>query len=225
MATIHPLPDSHEDEVGLTLRQRRVLEVIRESVETRGYPPSVREIGESVGLNSPSSVAHQLKVLEGKGYLRRDPNRPRAMEVLDPYGHARDVDPTDSGDSMPDAVLVPMVGQIAAGGPILAEQVVETVFPLPRELVGDGDLFLLRVKGDSMIDAAICDGDYVVIKAGQTADNGAIVAALLEDEATVKTLKQRDGHTWLMPHNPAYEPINGDSAVIMGTVVAVLRRV
>jgi len=225
MATIHSLPDSHEDEVGLTLRQRRVLEVIRESVETRGYPPSVREIGESVGLNSPSSVAHQLKVLEGKGYLRRDPNRPRAMEVLDPYGHGRDVDPTDSGDSIPDAVLVPMVGQIAAGGPILAEQVVETVFPLPRELVGDGDLFLLKVKGDSMIDAAICDGDYVVIKAGQTADSGAIVAALLEDEATVKTLKQRDGHTWLMPHNPAYEPINGDSAVIMGTVVAVLRRV
>lgn len=225
MATIHPLPDSPEDEVGLTLRQRRVLEVIRESVEARGYPPSVREIGESVGLNSPSSVAHQLKVLEAKGYLRRDPNRPRAMEVLDPYGHARDVDPTDIGDSAPEAVLVPMLGQIAAGGPILADQVVETVFPLPRELVGDGDLFLLKVKGDSMIDAAICDGDYVVIKAGQSADNGAIVAALLEDEATVKTLKQRDGHTWLMPHNPAYEPINGDSAVIMGTVVAVLRRV
>lgn len=223
MATIHPLPDSSEDHVGLTLRQRRVLEVIRESVESRGYPPSVREIGESVGLNSPSSVAHQLKVLEAKGYLRRDPNRPRAMEVLDPYGHA--VDPTDSGDARPDAVFVPVVGHIAAGGPILAEQVVETVFPLPRELVGDGDLFLLRVKGDSMIDAAICDGDYVVIRAGQTAENGAIVAALLEDEATVKTLKQRDGHTWLMPHNPAYEPIDGDRAVIMGTVVAVLRRV
>ncbi len=121
--------------------------------------------------------------------------------------------------------MVPLVGQIAAGGPILAEQVVETVFPLPRELVGDGDLFLLRVKGDSMVDAAICDGDFVVVRAGRAAENGAIVAALLEDEATVKTLKQRDGHTWLMPHNPAYEPIDGDSAVIMGTVVAVLRRV
>lgn len=223
MATIHSLPDTPEDGAGLTRRQRRVLEVIRESVENRGYPPSVREIGDAVGLNSPSSVAHQLKVLEAKGFLRRDPNRPRAMEVLDPSAHA--LDPTDSGDAAPDAVLVPMVGQIAAGGPILADQVVESVFPLPRELVGDGDLFLLRVKGDSMIDAAICDGDYVVIRAGQAADNGAIVAALLEDEATVKTLKRRDGHTWLMPHNPAFEPINGDDAVVMGTVVAVLRRV
>jgi repressor LexA len=223
MATIHELPDTPEDASGLTRRQHRVLEVIRHSVESRGYPPSVREIGEAVGLNSPSSVAHQLKVLEAKGYLRRDPNRPRAMEVLDPEGLG--FDPTDSGDAMPSAVMVPLVGQIAAGGPILAEQAVESVFPLPRELVGDGDLFLLRVKGESMIDAAICDGDYVVVRAGQSADNGAIVAALLEDEATVKTLRRRDGHTWLMPHNPAFEPIDGDRAVIMGTVVAVLRRV
>ncbi len=223
MATIHTLPDSAEDAVGLTTRQRRVLEVIRESVDIRGYPPSVREIGEAVGLNSPSSVAHQLKTLEGKGYLRRDPNRPRAMEVLDPSSVA--MDPTESAEAIPPAVMVPLVGQIAAGGPILADQVVETVFPLPRELVGDGELFLLKVKGDSMIDAAICDGDYVVVRAGRTADSGQIVAALLEDEATVKTLKRRDGHTWLMPHNPAYEPINGDQAVVMGTVVAVLRRV
>jgi repressor LexA len=223
MATIHELPDSPEDAHGLTKRQRRVLEVIRHSVESRGYPPSVREIGEAVGLNSPSSVAHQLKVLESKGFLRRDPNRPRAMEVLDPDGLA--VDPGDVGDLSTAAVFVPLVGQIAAGGPILAQEAVETVFPLPRELVGDGDLFLLRVKGDSMIDAAICDADYVVVRAGQAAENGAIVAALLEDEATVKTLRRKDGHTWLMPHNPAYAPIDGDRAVIMGTVVAVLRRV
>jgi repressor LexA len=223
MATIHELPDTPAGSDGLTRRQRRVLEVIRESVERRGYPPSVREIGEAVGLNSPSSVAHQLKVLEAKGFLRRDPNRPRAMEVLDPDAHEHD--PTGLGDAHPTPVMVPVVGQIAAGGPILAEQVVETVFPLPRELVGDGDLFLLRVKGDSMVDAAICDGDYVVVRAGQAADNGTIVAALLEDEATVKTLRRRDGHTWLMPHNPAYDPIDGDHAVIMGTVVAVLRRV
>lgn len=223
MATIHELPDSPEDASGLTRRQRRVLEVIRESVQTRGYPPSVREIGEAVGLNSPSSVAYQLKALEAKGHLRRDPNRPRAMEVLDP--EASGFDATDSGEARPDAVLVPVVGQIAAGGPILAEQAIETVFPLPKELVGDGDLFLLRVKGDSMIEAAICDGDYVVVRAGRAAENGAIVAALLEDEATVKTLRQRDGHTWLVPHNPAYEPIDGDHAVIMGTVVAVLRKV
>ena len=136
-------------------------------------------------------------MLEAKGFLRRDPNRPRAMEVLDPDATGHDV--TGIGDSLPTPVNVPLVGQIAAGGPILAEQAVETVFPLPRELVGDGDLFLLKVKGDSMIDAAICDGDYVVVRAGQTADSGAIVAALLEDEATVKTLRRRDGHTWLMP--------------------------
>jgi repressor LexA len=223
MATIHELPDGAEDQHGLTPRQRRVLDVIRASVEGRGYPPSVREIGEAVGLNSPSSVAHQLKALEAKGFLRRDPNRPRAMEVLDPDGVH--LDPTDLGDHLPRAVHVPLVGRIAAGGPILAEQAVEAVFPLPRELVGDGDLFLLRVSGDSMVDAAICDGDYVVVRAGRAADNGAIVAALLEDEATVKTLRRKDGHTWLMPHNPAYEPIDGDNAVIMGVVVAVLRRV
>jgi len=222
MATIHELPDGSADGSGLTPRQRRVLEVIRTSVETRGYPPSVREIGEAVGLSSPSSVAHQLKVLQGKGFLRRDPNRPRAMEVIDPDAG---IDPTGSGDARPAAVMVPVVGRIAAGGPMLAEQAVEAVFPLPRELVGDGELFLLRVVGDSMIDAAICDGDFVVVRAGQAADNGAIVAALLEDEATVKTLRRRDGHTWLMPHNPAYDPIDGDHAAIMGTVVAVLRRV
>jgi repressor LexA len=145
------------------------------------------------------------------------------MEVLDP--DRVHLDPTDLGEHLPTAVNVPLVGRIAAGGPILAQQVVEAVFPLPRELVGDGDLFLLRVSGDSMVDAAICDGDFVVVRAGRAGDNGAIVAALLEDEATVKTLRRKDGHTWLMPHNPAYEPIDGDNAVIMGVVVAVLRRV
>ena len=223
MATIHELPDSAEDASGLTRRQRRVLDVIRHSVESRGYPPSVREIGEAVGLNSPSSVAHQLRALESKGYLRRDPNRPRAMEVLDPESSG--FDPTDSADASPNAVLVPLVGQIAAGGPILAEQAIESVFPLPRDLVGDGELFLLRVRGDSMVEVAICDGDFVVVRSSPVAENGSIVAALLDDEATVKTLKRRDGHTWLMPHNPAYDPIDGDRAVIMGTVVAVLRKV
>lgn len=220
MATIHELPDTAEDVHGLTRRQRRVLEVIRQSVDSRGYPPSVREIGEAVGLNSPSSVAHQLKVLQAKGYLRRDPNRPRAMEVLDPDS----VDVTDVGEQHPTPVMVPVLGQIAAGGPILAEQSVEAVFPLPRELVGEGELFLLRVRGDSMIDAAICDGDLVVVRSGQTAESGQIVAALLDDEATVKTLKRSDGHVWLMPANSAYDPIDGDGAVIMGTIAAVLRR-
>lgn len=219
-AEVVELPDGSTGADGLTERQRRILVEIRHSVETRGYPPSVREIGEVVGLTSPSSVNYQLKALERKGYLRRDPNRPRAIEVLLPGE-----DETDSGDAAPTPRYVPVVGQIAAGGPILAEQSVEAVFPLPSELVGDGELFLLRVVGESMIDAAICDGDWVVVRRQPDAANGEIVAALIEDEATVKTFKRRDGHIWLLPHNPAFEPINGDMAQILGKVVAVLRKV
>jgi repressor LexA len=229
---VHALPDGPADGDGLTHRQRRVLEVIRDSVERRGYPPSMREIGEAVGLTSPSSVAHQLATLERKGFLRRDPNRPRAIEVILPGEARRDAaaasvgrDETDSGDVRPAPSYVPVVGRIAAGGPILAEQVVEDVFPLPRQLVGDGQLFLLRVSGDSMIEAAICDGDWVVVRQQPVADNGDIVAAMIEGEATVKTFKRRDGHVWLLPHNPAYEPIDGDQATVLGRVVAVLRRV
>lgn len=222
------------EQARLTPRQRLVLETIRSAVEARGYPPSLREIGEAVGLTSPSSVAHQLLSLERKGYLRRDPNRPRAIEVILPGEHASaavrpataeaPVDETDSGDHRPVPSYVPVVGRIAAGGPILAEQAVEEVFPLPRTLVGDGTLFLLKVVGDSMIDAAICDGDWVVVRQQPTAENGDVVAAMLDGEATVKTYKRRDGHVWLMPHNPAYEPIPGDEASIVGRVVAVLRR-
>ena len=134
-------------------------------------------------------------------------------------------DETGIGDSVPPPTYVPMLGRIAAGGPILAEQNLETVFPLPQELVGDGELFMLEVSGESMIDAAICDGDYVVVRREQTAENGEIVAALLDGEATVKTFQRRDGHVWLLPHNPAYEPIPGDEATILGRVVSVLRRV
>jgi repressor LexA len=236
-ARITELPDGPADESGLTPRQRAILAVIRETVETRGYPPSVREIGEGVGLTSPSSVAHQLGTLERMGYLRRDPNRPRALVVADSPEQVAEqqaaaaraalhvVEPLDSDVHRPDTAYVPVVGRIAAGGPILAEQEVEAVFPLPRDLVGDGELFMLKVVGDSMIDAAICDGDWVVVRQQSDADNGDIVAALLDDEATVKTLKRRDGHVWLMPHNPAYAPILGDQATIMGKVVTVLRRV
>jgi repressor LexA len=222
---VRQIPDGPPDRAGLTVRQRKVLEVIRDSVERRGYPPSMREIGEAVGLTSPSSVAHQLTSLERKGYLRRDPNRPRAIEVRDPEPAAAPVDPTDSGDERPAPSYVPLVGRIAAGGPILAEQVVEDVFPLPRQLVGDGQLFLLQVAGDSMIDAAICDGDWVVVRQQPVADNGEIVAAMIDGEATVKTFKRRDGKVWLLPHNPAYEPIDGDEATVLGRVVAVLRRI
>jgi len=157
---VSEIPDGPPDATGLTPRQRRVLEVIKDSVERRGYPPSMREIGEEVGLTSTSSVAHQLATLERKGFLRRDPNRPRAVEVKVP---ATPADVTGEGDERPTPAYVPVVGRIAAGGPILAEQVVEDVFPLPRQLVGDGQLFLLQVKGDSMIDAAIADGDWVVV--------------------------------------------------------------
>jgi repressor LexA len=140
--------------------------------------------------------------------------------------HVVDDHVVDEADvSRPEAAYVPVVGRIAAGGPILAEQEVEAVFPLPRDLVGEGDLFMLKVVGDSMIDAAICDGDWVVVRQQNTADNGDIVAALIDDEATVKTFKRRDGHVWLMPHNPAYAPILGDHATVMGKVVTVLRRV
>ncbi len=222
---VRAIPDGPADASGLTARQRKVLEVIRDSVERRGYPPSMREIGEAVGLTSPSSVAHQLSALERKGFLRRDPNRPRAIEVRSSDTEAPAVDDTGAGDRRPAPYYVPLVGRIAAGGPILAEELVEDVFPLPRQLVGEGALFLLEVRGDSMVEAAICDGDWVVVRQQPVADNGDIVAAMIEGEATVKTFKRRDGHVWLLPHNTAYEPIAGDEATILGRVVAVLRRV
>ena len=217
------LPDGPPGATGLTPRQQRVLTVIRDSIERRGYPPSMREIGERVGLTSSSSVAHQLRVLEQKGFLKRDPNRPRALSVYDPDETAA-VDETGVGDAMPTATYVPMVGRIAAGGPILAEERVEEIMPLPKSLVGDGTLFLLEVSGDSMIDAAICNGDYVVIRQQPSAENGEVVAAMLDGEATVKTFQRRDGKVWLLPHNDAYEPIDGTHATILGKVTAVLRR-
>ncbi|MGH3321259.1 MAG: transcriptional repressor LexA [Streptosporangiaceae bacterium] len=220
--------DGPHDASGLTPRQRGVLEVIRDSVERRGYPPSMREIGEAVGLTSTSSVSHQLAALQRKGYLRRDPNRPRAVEVRMPGEAAVSAEPPDetgSGDARPAAAYVPLVGRIAAGGPILAEEAIEDVFPLPKQLVGEGSLFLLSVVGDSMIDAAIADGDWVVVRQQPVAESGDIVAAMIEGEATVKTFKPRDGKVWLVPHNPAYDAIPGEEATILGKVVAVLRRV
>jgi repressor LexA len=230
-ASVRSFPDRAPDGDGLTQRQRRVLEVIRDSIDRRGYPPSVREIGEAVGLSSASSVAHQLSVLQKKGWLRRDPNRPRALDVRLPEDspHAlpalSDLAGAAPDGSAPAPTYVPLVGRIAAGGPVLAEQAVEDVFPLPRELVGEGTLFMLKVVGDSMVEAAICDGDWVVVRQQPTAENGEIVAAMIDGEATVKTYKRRDGHVWLLPHNPAYEPIPGDDATVLGRVVSVLRRV
>ncbi|GAA1847047.1 transcriptional repressor LexA [Agromyces salentinus] len=210
----------------LSAKQIAILEAIQRSVAGRGYPPSMREIGDAVGLSSLSSVTHQLNQLELAGYLRRDPNRPRALEVLIelPGTESRTAsvgEPTPVGD----AAMVPLVGRIAAGIPITAEQQVDEVFPLPRQLVGKGELFMLKVVGDSMIDAAICDGDWVVVRSQRTAENGEIVAAMLDGEATVKVFRQRDGHTWLLPRNSAFEPILGDAADVLGKIVAVLRSV
>ncbi|NMH95869.1 transcriptional repressor LexA [Pseudonocardia acidicola] len=237
---VRAFPDPPADPVGLTPRQRKVLEVIRDWVERFGYPPSVREIGDAVGLTSTSSVHHQLRTLERKGYLRRDPNRTRAVDVRGPdEGPAAqeqdavpgriavevaDAESGATGSDRPSPAFVPLLGNIAAGGPILAEQAVESVFPLPREIVGEGTLFLLNVRGDSMVDAAIRDGDWVVVRQQPVAENGEIVAAMIDGEATVKTFKRRDGHVWLMPANPAYDPIPGDEASVLGRVVAVLRR-
>jgi repressor LexA len=206
----------------LSEKQQAILEVIQRSKATRGYPPSMREIGDAVGLSSLSSVTHQLNQLELSGYLRRDPNRPRALEVLIDLPSTEGA---DYGPSVGDAAMVPLVGRIAAGVPITAEQQVEEVFPLPRQLVGKGQLFMLKVVGESMIDAAICDGDWVVVREQENAENGEIVAAMLDDEATVKVFRQRDGHTWLLPRNSAFEPILGDDAQVLGKVVAVLRSV
>jgi repressor LexA len=232
-------PDKPDPDHVLTWRQRKVLQVIRDSVQKRGYPPSMREIGEAVGLTSTSSVSYQLSTLQRKGYLHRDVGRPRTVEVRLPGHPAIRPDQSTSSSSADvaelsadgldiasqEATYVPLVGRIAAGVPITAEQQVEDIFPLPRQLVGEGSLFMLRVAGDSMINAAIADGDWVVIRQQEDAENGEIVAAMIDGEATVKTLKQSDGHAWLMPHNPAFTPILGDEAAILGKVVAVLRRV
>ena len=211
----------------LSPTQMAILEVIQAAIAQNGYPPSMREIGDAVGLKSLSSVTHQLGQLELSGYLRRDPGKTRAMEVLiDLPGTGSGAEnPADVTTPVGDAALVPLVGRIAAGVPITADQQVEEIFPLPRQLVGKGDLFMLKVSGESMIDAAICDGDWVVVRSQHDAENGEIVAAMLDGEATVKVLRRRDGHTWLLPRNTAFEPILGDEAVVLGKVVAVLRAV
>jgi repressor LexA len=231
--SLRELPDGPVDEMtGLTQRQQMVLIFLREEIAKRGYPPSMREIGAAVGLASTSSVSHQLRVLEQLGYVKRDPNRPRALEIFLPEVlQARlklrheESDVTGIGDERPEATYVPVLGRIAAGGPILADERVEEIMPMPRSLVGDGTLFMLEVRGDSMIDAAVCDGDYVVIRQQPIAENGEMVAALLDNEATVKTFQRKDGQVWLLPHNEAYSPIDGTHAQILGKVVAVMRRV
>lgn len=221
----------------LTKRQLEVLRTLYRLSRELSYPPSVRELAEEMGLSSPSSVKHHLDVLTERGYLRRAPNTPRALEfvkvppeILADYPPA--LPPADSANiaTIPVGVAdteesnaVPLVGRIAAGTPITAEEMVEDTFALPRRFTGSGELFMLEVNGESMVDAAICDGDWVVVRAQHEARNGEIVAAMIDGEATVKEFSKEKGQVWLLPHNQAYQPIAGNNATILGKVVTVIR--
>jgi len=198
----------------LTPRQRQILEFIKREVQQRGYPPSVREIGQAVGLNSSSTVHGHLAKLEAKGYIRRDPTKPRAIELLD--GQARAL--------RSEIVYAPVVGRVTAGEPILAVENIESYFPLPKEFAGAGEVFLLEVRGDSMRNAGILDGDYVVVRQQPDAVNGDIVVALIGEEATVKRFFRENGHIRLQPENEAYEPIIGTDIQVLGKVIGVYRK-
>lgn len=226
-------PDRPDPGHVLTSRQLRVLQVIRDSIRERGYPPSLREIAEGVGLSTTSSVSYQIGNLEKKGYLRRYGRRARTLEVRLPGeppvlqdrprpGARRRGDGLDIPSQ--EAVGVPLVSQIVAGGPVVSPERVVAVLPLASKLVGDGTLFAFTMAGDAMINAAIVDGDWVVVREQPDAVDGEIVAAMVGDEATVRTFKRVDGRVWLMPNNPAYTPTAAESAVILGKVVAILRR-
>jgi len=245
MVTQAAPPQTPDPDHVLTWRQRKILRVIRDSVQARGYPPSMREIGDAVGLMSTASVSFQLATLQRKGFLHRDGRRPRTMEVVLPGQRTAEVPGPASGPAsgpesgagviapreLPEPVYVPMVARIAPGVPLLAEEQIEDVYPLPRQLVGEGTLFLLTMAGDSMISAGIADGDWLVVRQRDQRDerdeaaDGAIVAAMLDGEAVVRRLKRSDGHAWLIAHNPGFFPLLGDTATILGTVVALLRRV
>lgn len=201
----------------LTDRQREILDFIRAEIHRRGFPPSVREIGEAVGLSSSSTVHAHLAALEEKGFIRRDPAKPRALEVLD----FRDTElALDYGDIR----AVPLVGQVAAGQPILAAENIEATMSLPREMA-DESTFILRVKGDSMIEAGILDGDFVVVRQQDVANNGDIVVAMLEDEATIKRFFKESDRVRLQPENSALEPIYSRDVQVLGKVVALFRRI
>jgi len=204
----------------LTDRQHQILEYIDTTIRERSYPPSVREIGEAVGLTSPSTVHSHLNSLQKLGYLRRDPTKPRAIEVRWEAGSGAIIDRRP-------VCHVPLVGDVAAGTGVLAKENVEEVMPLPSDLTGEGELFMLRVRGDSMIDAGILDGDLVVARVQGTADNGDIVVAGIgEDEATIKTFRSEGPEIVLIPHNSAMEPMRfpADEITVFGKVVTVMRK-
>jgi repressor LexA len=210
------LPDMSE---ALTERQRQILHVIENSMQERGYPPSVREIGEAVGLNSPSTVHNHLATLQKMGFLRRDPTKPRAIEVR------FDTNSEVAMERRPSR-HVPLIGDVAAGTNVLAQQNVEDLIPLPTDFTGEGELFMLRVRGDSMIDAGILDGDFVVARQQSVADNGDIVVAGIPgEEATVKTFKKSGAKITLVPSNSTMKPMvfDADEVTVFGKVVTVMR--
>ena len=213
------------DDNQLSARQRQVLDAIRDLRSQTDMPPTLREIAEAVGLKSVASAKYQIDQLKNMGFLAQIDNVSRGISLADSGERQQAMQEAEASSNVISGSFrrVPLVGQIAAGIPITADQNVEEWLTLPESLIGKGDVFLLKVKGESMIDAAICDGDYVAIRQQQSADNGDIVAAELDGEATVKVFKQRDGHTWLLPQNSAFEPILGDHAKVMGKVTAVFR--
>lgn len=208
-------PKAAKPPVNLSVRQQEIYDFIQSSLKANGYAPSIREIGDSVGLKSTASVQYQLEQLVEKGLIRRGEAKGRAMQNA----------PQDEPTNLDRTTQIPLVGRIAAGGPILAEQNIEETYPLPESIVGKGELFMLQVVGQSMINAAICDGDYVVIRSQKVALNGEIVAAMIDGEATVKTFSKKGGHIWLLPANDDFAPIDGDTCEILGKVTAVLRSV
>ncbi|NLZ58552.1 MAG: transcriptional repressor LexA [Corynebacterium sp.] len=234
--TVKMLPNGKPDPASLSDRQRRILEVIRDAVVLRGYPPSIREIGDAAGLQSTSSVAYQLKELEKKGFLRRDPNKPRAVDVrhlpdtdtrpkVGPKSKSKNAAHSAPNEDLASATsFIPVVGKIAAGNPILAEQNIEEYYPLPAEIVGDGELYMLEVIGESMRDAGILSGDWVVVRSQPVAEQGEFVAAMIDGEATVKEFHKDASGVWLLPHNDSFAPISGENAEIMGKVVSVMRK-
>jgi repressor LexA len=214
----------------LTPRRQKILTCIHQSVEHHGYPPSIREIADAVGLKSTSAVSYQLKILEQMGHLTRDARMPRTVVEKPPHPPALPDRPDQAGEApsatgSPAMVSVPLFEQIAAGAPVMANPDPEGIMHLPEEMTGSGALFAVKVAGDSMANANIFDGDCVIVRQQDTAHNGDIVAALIEDEATVKTFHRADGHVWLMPQNPGYQPILGDQCGLMGKVVATLHRI
>ncbi|WIM66780.1 transcriptional repressor LexA [Corynebacterium breve] len=219
---------SKPDPSKLSARQKRILEVIQDAVVLRGYPPSIREIGDAAGLQSTSSVAYQLKELEKKGFLRRDPNKPRAVDLRHLPNSTLKKKKSDTPQPAPEDTVqtsfVPVVGQIAAGNPILAEQHIDEYYPMPADIVGEGEIYMLQVVGESMRDAGILDGDWVIVRAQPIAEEGEFVAALLDGEATVKEFHRDSTGVWLLPHNEAFAPIPAEDAEIMGKVVSVMRK-